>query len=98
MSKPIKLGVGLLPREQDPRPVHLGHMWPKWTQTEEDYHHPYRGFYPDIELDPDKYKSSSQARREIVPLLKRGVPGKIEADQRAIVWSTEIPEQIISVE
>jgi len=36
----LKMGVGLLPREKEPRRVRLGHMWLYWTVTETDHHPP----------------------------------------------------------
>ena len=93
------MGVGLLPREKDPRRVRLGHMWLYWTRTEADHYPPYRGFYPDIDIDYGKYKSESQARREIITFLKKGLPGRYEVDRRALVWSIELSEDdIINVE
>ena len=98
MDKTLKMGVGLIPREKDIRRVRLGHMWLYWTETETDRHRSYRGFYPDVDIDYSKYKSGSQARRETITLLKKGLPGRYEVDRRAIFWSTELPDDIINVE
>ena len=73
-------------------------MWLYWTRTEADYYPPYRGFYPDIDVDYGKYKSDSQARREIITLLKGCLPGRYEVDRRALVWSIELANDIINVE
>jgi hypothetical protein len=66
---------------------------------ERDYHPPYRGFYPDVEIDDEiEDKTDSQLRREVITFLKNKLPGRYQVDLEAIGWSIRIPKDIIKVE
>jgi len=54
-----KLGIGLLPARYD-RILGFGHMWLYWTKQENDYHDPFRGYYPVEEQIPQEYSDYSK--------------------------------------
>ena len=75
-----KLGIGLLPARYDEE-YGFGHMWLYWIKTQEDFHPPYRGFYPDENAIPLDYQDYSKWLRFFA---RQSVPGQCRVDVNAV--------------